>query len=47
VDANQLVPVFGSLENTDPAVGANESFLAIRKAGFGEVLRGVSFTPGR
>ncbi len=46
-DPNQLVLVFDSLENTDPAVAANESFFAIRKAGFGEVLRGVSFTPGR
>jgi hypothetical protein len=41
------VLVFDSLENTDPAVAANESFFAIRKAGFGELLRGVSFTPGR
>jgi hypothetical protein len=45
-DPNQLVLVFDSLQNTDPKVAAQESFFTIRKAGFGEVLRGVSFTPG-
>jgi hypothetical protein len=45
-DPNQLVVVFDSLQNTDPAVAAKESFFSIRDAGFGEVLRGVSFTPG-
>jgi hypothetical protein len=45
-DPNQLVVVFDSLSNTDPAVAARESFFTVRKAGFGEVLRGVSFTPG-
>ena len=45
-DPNQLVVVFDSLSNTDPAVAAKESFFTIRQAGFGEVLRGVSFTPG-
>lgn len=34
------------LENTDPAVTAKETFFPIRKASFGEVLRGVSWTPG-
>ncbi|MFZ0192872.1 MAG: hypothetical protein WAL72_38640 [Streptosporangiaceae bacterium] len=29
---------------TSPAAG--ESFRTVRAAGFGEVLRGVSFTPG-
>jgi hypothetical protein len=45
-DPNQLVVVFDSLANTDPAVAAKESFFSIRQAGWGEVLRGVSFTPG-
>jgi hypothetical protein len=45
-DPNQLVVVFDSLSNTDPAVAAKESFFTLRQAGFGEVLRGVSFTPG-
>lgn len=45
-DPNQLVVVFDSLSNTDPAVAAKESFFSIRQAGWGEVLRGVSFTPG-
>jgi hypothetical protein len=45
-DPNQLVVVFDSLENTDPGIAAKESFFSIREAGFGEVLRGVSFTPG-
>jgi hypothetical protein len=45
-DPNQLVVVFDSLSNTDPAVAARESFFTVRKAGFGEVLRGISFTPG-
>ena len=45
-DPNQLVVVFDSLSNTDPAVAAQESFFTLRQAGFGEVLRGVSFTPG-
>ena len=44
-DPNQLVVVFDSIQNTDPAVAARESFFTIRQAGFGEVLRGVSFTP--
>jgi hypothetical protein len=45
-DPNQLVVVFDSLQNTDPKVAAHESFYPVRQAGFGEVLRGVSFTPG-
>ena len=45
-DPNQLVLVFDNLDNTDPSVAAQESFFPIRQAGFGEVLRGVSFTPG-
>jgi hypothetical protein len=45
-DPNQLVLVLDSLQNTNPAVAAHETFFPIRQAGFGEVLRGVSFTPG-
>lgn len=45
-DPNQLVVVFDSLSNTDPAVAARECFFTLRQAGFGEVLRGVAFTPG-
>jgi hypothetical protein len=45
-DPNQLVVVFDSLGNVDPKAAAQESFLTLRQAGFGEVLRGVSFTPG-
>ena len=45
-DPNRLVVVFDSLSNIDPAVAAQESFFTLRQAGFGEVLRGVSFTPG-
>jgi hypothetical protein len=45
-DPNQLVLVLDSLQNTNPTVAAHESFFPVRQAGFGEVLRGVSFTPG-
>jgi hypothetical protein len=43
-DPNQLVMVSDKLTATKPSAG--ESFTAIRSARFGEVLRGVSFTPG-
>jgi hypothetical protein len=33
------------LANTSATVAAGESFAAVRAAAFGEVLRGVSFTP--
>ena len=45
-DPNRLAVVFDSLSNTDPAVAVEESFFTLRQAEFGEVLRGVSFTPG-
>jgi hypothetical protein len=45
-DPNQLVAVFDSLQNTDATVASHERFFTLRQAGFGEVLRGVSFTPG-
>jgi hypothetical protein len=45
-DPNQLVAVVDLLSNTDPTIAAQEQFWSLRQAGFGEVLRGVSFTPG-
>jgi hypothetical protein len=43
-DPNQLVTITDNLAATSAPAG--ESFSAVRTAGFGEVLRGVSFTPG-
>jgi hypothetical protein len=43
-DPNELVSITDNPAATAPAPG--ESFSVIRSAGFGEVLRGVSFTPG-
>lgn len=43
-DPNQLVMITDQLAATSAPVG--ESFKVVRTAGFGEVLRGVSFTPG-
>jgi hypothetical protein len=43
-DPNQLVVITDTLAAT--TLPANESFLTLRAAGFGEVLRGVSFAPG-
>lgn len=45
-DPNQLVVITDSLANTDKTVAAGEKFFTLRQAGSGEVLRGVSFTPG-
>ena len=45
-DPNKVMVVFDVLANTDPAYAAYEPFLNFKDAGFGEVLRGVSFTPG-
>ncbi len=45
-DPNQLVRITDVLANTSPAVAANEKFALLRTATYGEVLRGVSFTPG-
>jgi hypothetical protein len=45
-DPNKLVTITDVLANTNPAVGAAETFSDIRDAQYGEVLRGVSFTPG-
>ncbi|MBV8897521.1 MAG: hypothetical protein JO051_13495 [Acidobacteriaceae bacterium] len=45
-DPNRLVVISDVLANTDPAIAANEQFGTLRTAGFGEVLRGISLTPG-
>ncbi len=45
-DPNKLVAIIDNLKNTSPTVAARENFYTVRKAGFAEVLRGVSFTPG-
>lgn len=42
-DPNELVAITDTLSAT--ALPATESFKTVRTAGFGEVLRGVSFTP--
>jgi hypothetical protein len=42
-DPNQLVMITDALAATS---SGTESFTTVRTAGFGEVLRGVSFTPG-
>jgi hypothetical protein len=44
-DPNRLVAVIDDIANTDATKAANEKFTIVRKAGFAEVLRGVSFTP--
>jgi hypothetical protein len=44
-DPNRLVSVTDNLANTDATMAAKEKFTIVRKAEFGEVLRGVSFAP--
>ena len=44
-DPNKLVAITDVLANTDPTVAAGESFVTLRTAVAGEVLRGISFTP--
>ena len=43
-DPNKLVAITDNLSAT--TLPSNESFTTVRSAGFGEVLRGVSWTPG-
>ncbi len=43
-DPNQLVAIADNLGATK--LPATESFVVLKTAGYGEVLRGVSFTPG-
>jgi hypothetical protein len=45
-DPNKLVRITDNLSNTTPAGAANEKFVTLRTARSGEVLRGVSLTPG-
>ncbi len=45
-DPNKLVSISDAVENTVPAAAAKEYFTTLRQASFGEVLRGISFTPG-
>jgi hypothetical protein len=45
-DPDKLVITRDLLKNTTAAGAASEKFVTLRSAGFGEVLRGVSFTPG-
>jgi hypothetical protein len=45
-DPNKLVAIQDALKKTGPAIAANAHFVTLRSANFGEVLRGVSFTPG-
>jgi hypothetical protein len=45
-DPNLLVMITDVVENTSAAAAAGEQFSIVKAAGFGEVLRGVSFTPG-
>ena len=45
-DPNKLFVTVDLLSNTDATLGSNLPFVEVKDAGFGEVLRGVSFTPG-
>ncbi len=45
-DPNRLVTVTDNVSSTGPNPPAGESFVLVRSAAYGEVLRGVSFTPG-
>jgi len=45
-DPNKLVAITDSLTAGGPNPPAGEGFITVRTAGYGEVLRGVSWTPG-
>jgi hypothetical protein len=45
-DPNKLVAITDRLGATDPATANYEWFRTLKTAHFGEILRGVSFTPG-
>ena len=45
-DPNRVFVIVDELANTNPSVAAKESFRLFRAADSGEVLRGVSFSPG-
>jgi hypothetical protein len=46
-DPNKLVVITDTLDASGPTPPGGEGFITLKSAGFGEVLRGVSFTPGR
>jgi hypothetical protein len=46
-DPNRLVAVTDVLSNTDATKAAAEQFTIVRKTGFAEVLRGVSYAPSK
>ena len=45
-DPNKLYVVLDEISNTNPTLGAGVPFFEVKDAKSGEVLRGVSFTPG-
>ena len=45
-DPNRLFVTVDLIGNTNATLGADLPFFEVKDAGFGEVLRGVSFTPG-
>ena len=45
-DPNRLVAICDRLHDTDASAASREKFVTLRQAGFAEVLRGISFTPG-
>ena len=45
-DPNQLVSITDVVANTSPASAAGEQFTLVETAPYGQVLRGVAFTPG-
>jgi hypothetical protein len=45
-DPNKLVSITDVLANTNPLTAQSEQFITLRTASYGEVLRGISFTPG-
>jgi hypothetical protein len=45
-DPNKLVAIIDRLDNTSATDAAKEQFVSLREAGFAQVLRGISFTPG-
>ncbi len=45
-DPNRLVVVVDDVNNTDPSFATKTPFFDVMDAKYGEVLRGVSFTPG-
>ena len=45
-DPNKVMVAVDLVPNTDPAITPYEPFFDFKDAGFAEVLRGISFTPG-